>query len=120
MVDRRIIGPVVVNYIRRRSWPLACRAITLQHHHVHPGAMLIIGLVCNYLIRPVDAKWHMSAEAVARLQAASANSAAAAQSGSFGIGKGGLDAEAALFWALVGVPLAWGVWKTLESAVKIF
>jgi hypothetical protein len=36
-----------------------------------------------------------------------------------GIGFGGLDAKAALFWAFVGIPLAWGVWKTLESAVKI-
>ena len=41
------------------------------------------------------------------------------QQGSFGIGKGGLDARAVLFWAFVGVPLAWGVWKTLESAIKI-
>jgi len=47
-------------------------------------------------------------------------SVAAVQSGSFGIGKGGLDVRAALFWAFVGVPLAWGVWKTLESAAKIF
>jgi len=42
------------------------------------------------------------------------------QHGSFGIGTGGLDVKAALFWAFVGVPLAWGVYKTLESAVKIF
>jgi hypothetical protein len=27
---------------------------------------------------------------------------------------------AVLFWAFVGIPLAWGVWKTLESAAKIF
>ena len=39
--------------------------------------------------------------------------------GAYGIGFGGLDARAALFWAFVGIPLAWGVWKTLESAVKI-
>jgi hypothetical protein len=62
----------------------------------------------------------MSAEAVAKLQAASAKSDAAVQHGSFGIGRGGLDAKAALFWAFVGIPLAWGVWKTLESAIKIF
>ncbi|QWG14307.1 OFA family MFS transporter [Bradyrhizobium sediminis] len=116
-----IIGPVVVNYIRE-----AQLAAGVPRDHLYNTtmyilcAMLIVGLVCNYLIKPVDAKWHMSAEAVARLQAASAKSAAAAQPGSFGIGKGGLDVEAALFWALVGVPLAWGVWKTLESAVKIF
>ena len=39
--------------------------------------------------------------------------------GSFGIGKGGLDAKAALFWAFVGIPLAWGIWKTLQSAANI-
>ena len=84
-------------------------------------AMLIAGLICNYLIKPVDHKWHMSADEVAKLQAAaSAKSEAAVQHGSFGIGKGGLDARAALFWAFVGIPLAWGVWKTLESAIKIF
>jgi hypothetical protein len=62
----------------------------------------------------------MSTEEVSRLQAASAKSDAAVQHGSFGIGKGGLDAKAVLFWAFVGIPLAWGVWKTLESAIKIF
>jgi len=82
--------------------------------------MLIIGLICNALVKPVDPKWHMSADEVARLQAATAKSAAAEQSGSFGIGKGGLDIKAALFWAFVGIPLGWGVWKTLESAIKIF
>ena len=28
--------------------------------------------------------------------------------------------KTALAWLAVGVPLAWGVWKTLESALKIF
>ena len=56
----------------------------------------------------------------AKLQAASARSDAAIKHGSFGIGKGGLDLKAVLFWAVVGIPLAWGVWKILESAIKIF
>ncbi|QWG24477.1 OFA family MFS transporter [Bradyrhizobium sediminis] len=116
-----IIGPVVVNYIREAQLTAGVPRDHLYNTTMYIlCAMLIVGLVCNYLIRPVDAKWHMSAEAVARLQTESAKSAAAAQPGSFGIGKGGLDVEAALFWALVGVPLVWGVWKTLESAVKIF
>jgi hypothetical protein len=62
----------------------------------------------------------MSEADVARLQAASAKSEAAMQHGSFGIGKGGLDVRAVLFWLFVGIPLGWGVWKTLESAAKIF
>ena len=44
----------------------------------------------------------------------------AASTGSHGIGFGGLDAKSALFWAFVGIPLAWGVWITLISAAKIF
>ncbi len=116
-----IIGPVVVNYIREFQL-----AAGVSRDHLYDTtlyilcAMLIGGLICNYLIKPVDPKWNMSAEEVARLQAASAKSAAGVQSGSFGIGTGGLDVKAALFWAFVGIPLAWGVWKTLESAIKIF
>ena len=82
--------------------------------------MLIIGLIANYLIKPVDPKWHMSADDVAKLQAANARAVTATPTGSFGIGKGGLDAQAALFWAFVGAPLAWGVWITLKSAVQLF
>jgi hypothetical protein len=80
--------------------------------------MLVAGLICNYLVKPVDPKWYMSPEEVAKLQAANKQGDAAI--GSFGIGKGGLDAKAAAFWLFVGIPLAWGVWKTLESAAKIF
>jgi hypothetical protein len=83
-------------------------------------AMLLAGLICNYLIKPVDSKWHMSEAEVAKLQEKNAATGAATPSDSFGIGKGGLDVSAALFWAFVGIPLAWGVWKTLESAAKIF
>jgi hypothetical protein len=83
-------------------------------------AMLIAGLICNYLIKPVDPKWHMREADVAKLQAASASAATSGPSGSYGIGFGGLDAKAALFWAFVGIPLAWGVWITLQSAAKIF
>jgi MFS family permease len=116
-----IIGPVVVNYIR--DFQLAAG---VPRDHLYDTtmyilcAMLIAGLICNYLVKPVESKWHMSADEVASLQAASAKSAAAAQHGSYGIGTGGLDGKAVLFWAFVGVPLAWGVWKTLESAGKIF
>jgi hypothetical protein len=81
--------------------------------------MLIAGLICNYLIKPVDPKWHMSEAEVAKLQEAGAKGSTT-PSGSFGIGTGGFDGKAALFWAFVCIPLAWGVYKTLESVVKIF
>ena len=114
-----IIGPVVVNYIREAQLAAGVPRDHLYDYTLYILAgMLVIGLICNYLIKPVDAKWNMSAEEVARLQAASAQNAT--HGGSYGIGFGGFDAKAALFWAFVGIPLAWGVWKTLESAIKIF
>ena len=115
-----IIGPVVVNYIREFQLAAGVPRDQLYNTTMYIlCAMLIAGLICNYLIKPVDAKWHMSEAEVAKLQAATASAGASGPSGSYGIGFGGLDAKAALFWAFVGVPLAWGIWKTLESAVKI-
>ena len=114
-----IIGPVVVNYIRE-----AQLAAGVPRDHLYDFimyilcGMLVIGLICNLLVKPVNPKWYMSQDEVNKLQAATAGAAVSA--GSFGIGKGGLDGKAALFWAFVGIPLAWGVWITLESAAKIF
>ena len=115
-----IIGPVVVNYIREAQLAAGVPRDQLYNTTMYIlCAMLVAGLIANYLIKPVDPKWYMSQEAVAKLQAATARSAAAAPTGSFGIGKGGLDLQAALFWAFVGIPLAWGVWITLKNAVRI-
>ncbi len=115
-----IIGPVVVNYLREFQLAAGVPRDKLYDSTMYVlCAMLVAGLICNYLVKPVDPKWHMSEAEVAKLQAATAT-AGAAQSGSFGIGKGGLDARAALFWAFVGIPLAWGVYRTLLSAAKIF
>jgi hypothetical protein len=115
-----IIGPVVVNYIREFQLAAGVPRDQLYNTTMYIlCAMLAAGFICNYLIKPVDPRWHMSADEVARVQAG-AKGAAAVQSGSFGIGKGGLDVKAALFWLFVGIPLAWGVYKTLESAAKIF
>jgi MFS family permease len=114
-----IIGPVVVNYIRE-----AQLAAGVPRDHLYDFTMyilcgmLVIGLICNFLVRPVNPKWYMKADEVAKLQAASA--AGTATAGSYGIGKGGLDLPAAIFWAFVGIPLAWGVWITLKSVSTLF
>jgi MFS family permease len=113
-----IIGPVVVNYIREFQLAAGVPRDQLYNTTMYIlCGMLVIGLICNYMIKPVEKKWYMSEAEVAKLQAATAKGTAT--SGSFGIGKGGLDGPAMLFWAFVGIPLAWGVWKTLVSAARI-
>jgi MFS family permease len=115
-----IVGPVVVNYLREFQL-----AAGVPRDHLYDTTMyilcgmLVAGLMCNYLVRPVDPKWHMSADEVAKLQAAGVVTQTV-PGGSFGIGKGGLDARTALFWAFVGIPLGWGVYVTLMNAAKIF
>jgi hypothetical protein len=114
-----IIGPVVVNYIREFQLAAGVPRDQLYNTTMYIlCAMLIAGLICNYLVKPVDSKWYMSEAEVAKLQT-STGAANAGQTGSFGIGTGGLDGKAALFWLFVAIPLAYGVYKTLESAVKI-
>lgn len=40
--------------------------------------------------------------------------------GSFGIGRGGLDGKALLAWAVVGIPILWGVWVTVQKTAALF
>src|SRR6202041_3540844 len=55
-----IIGPVVVNYIRE-----AQLAAGVPRDHLYDRTMyilcgmLVVGLICNFLIKPVAAKWYM-------------------------------------------------------------
>ena len=36
------------------------------------------------------------------------------------VGSGGFDIRALLAWAAVGIPLAWGIWITLQKALVLF
>lgn len=116
-----IVGPVVVNYIREAQIAAGVAPgpeLYTSTMYILAG-MLALGLVANAFVKPLSDKWFMSEEEVASLQAKTA-AAAAGPTGSFGIGKGGFDAKAALAWAVVGIPLLWGVWITLRNSLAIF
>jgi hypothetical protein len=72
------------------------------------------------VVEPVNPKWHMTDDELATERAKLHEKTSVAQTGSFGIGTGGFDAKAAAFWLLVGIPLAWGVVKTVEKALVLF
>ena len=114
-----VIGPVVVNYIREFNKAAGVPADKLYDVTTYVLAgMLVLGFIANSLVRPVNQKWFMKDSEVAELNA-KANSAAATINGSHGIGLGGLTPKALLAWLGVGIPLAWGVWITIQSALKI-
>jgi MFS family permease len=116
-----ILGPVVVNYLhdKRLAENVPVDQIYGPIFYVLAG-MLALGWIANLLVRPVDSKWHMSEAEVAAVQTGRKPVAAAAEPASSAIGKGRLDARAASFWLLVGVPLAWGIWNTVEKALALF
>jgi MFS family permease len=116
-----ILGPVVVNYLHdtRVAAGVPPDQIYGPIFFILAG-MLVVGFIANLLVRPVASKWHMSEAEVAAELAKLHEKATAVQTGSFGIGKGGLDFKAFLFWMLVGVPLAWGIWNTFEKALVLF
>jgi len=85
--------------------------------------LLLLGFFCNLLIRPVAGKWFMSAE-----QLAYERKLAHERAGE-GLGSGWVAAATSggttsmtmvLAWGAVGIPLAWGVWVTLQKAIVLF
>jgi MFS family permease len=114
-----ILGPWVVNHIRQAQLDAG-----VSHDRVYDRTMLIlagflvVGLVVNQFVRPLAAKWFMSDDEVAKAQSKAAS--ATATTSSHGIGLGGLSGNVILAWLAVGVPLAWGVWKTVTKALQLF
>jgi MFS family permease len=115
-----IVGPVVVNYIREAQLNAGVpRELVYDFTMYILAGMLVVGLLCNFMIRPLAAHWFMKPEEMAALQAHSQASAIVTP-GPMGIGRWQLNATSILAWLAVGIPIAWGVWITLKSAFVLF
>jgi MFS family permease len=113
-----IVGPVIVNYMHDSRVAQGVPPNEIYHpiFYVLAG-LLVAGFIANLLIRPLDKKWFMSEEEVAALQAKLKSRAEAVASA---VASSGFDIKALLAWAAVGIPLAWGIWITLEKALVLF
>jgi len=117
-----IIGPVVVNYMREYQLGLGIPRdqVYNQTMYILTG-FLVVGLICNLLIRPVAPKWFMTPEELAEEKRLAHDRAAANDVGSGpGSGRQTSMVMVVLAWAVVIIPLAWGVYRTLLSALKFF
>jgi hypothetical protein len=83
--------------------------------------MLVVGLLCNLMIKPLDKKHFMTEAELTEEKRLAHDRAAAAEVGS-GSGGGGQTSGAWVYlaWAAVGIPLAWGVYRTALSVAKFF
>ncbi len=119
-----VLGPVVVNYMREYQLGLGIprEQVYNQTMYILVG-MLLVGLICNLLVRPLDDKWFMTDEELSEERRLAHEKAAAAELVR-GEEPGSDDAVGpmvvAFAWAAVGIPLAWGVYRTLQSVAKFF
>jgi hypothetical protein len=80
----------------------------------------VLGFICNMLVRPVAEKYFMSDAELAAERALSHDQGAdGARSLEWQAAPGSLPLVL-LAWAVVVVPLAWGVWVTLQKTAVLF
>ncbi len=110
-----IVGPVIVNYIREAEIGAGVPRERIYDVTLYVlAALLVGGFVANALVRPLAPRWFMpEPEAPAAREART-------EARDFGIGRGEFDARAALAWFAVGLPIAWGAWVALASALVLF
>lgn len=84
--------------------------------------MLIVGLVATLMVRPLADKWLMSdAESAQEMRLAQGKSATT-QLGfatDFHHNNEWSTMKVGLAWALVGIPLAWGIYRTLVAVRQV-
>lgn len=118
-----IVGPVVVNYMHdmRQESKVPFDQIYGPIFYVLAG-MLVVGFVANLLVRPVDEKFFMSDEELAKeKQLAHEKSEASAASASGPVNSETSSMMTVVFaWLAVGIPLAWGVSLTVQKAAILF
>jgi MFS family permease len=118
-----IIGPVVVNYMREYQLGLGIPRYQVYNQTMYIlVGMLAIGLICNLLVRPLPDKWFMSDAELADERRLAHEKATAAEVGMVSSGRDEATSPLKLWlaWAVVGLPLAWGVYRTLISVGKFF
>lgn len=122
-----ILGPVVVNYMReyQLSLGIAREAVYNTTMYILAG-MLVVGLICNLMIRPVAEKYFMTPEELEREKhrahekMATTDTRAPVVVDMSRIGSGGSPALLMLAWAAVAIPLVWGIATTLQKAAVLF
>lgn len=119
-----VLGPSLVNYVREyqiaHGVPKA-EAYDLAMYML--AGLILLGLACNALVRPLADKYFMTEEELAteKRLAHERDVAASSGTGSGVVATGGSNPAIATFaWLAVGLPILYGVWVTLQKAAVLF
>ncbi len=117
-----ILGPVVVNYMHdiRLEEKIPFDQIYGPIFYVL-AAMLVLGLIANLLIRPVADHYFMSPEELAHEKQLAHEKSLAASASDDEVDKHrSTNTGLTLAWLAVGLPLAYGIWVTLQKSAVLF
>ena len=119
-----VLGPILVNYIR--EYQLAHGVAKADSYTITMyilAGMLVLGLICNAMVRPVANKYFMTDAELAAERKLAHDRDVAAEVGTGNGNAGNATSNPALVlaaWLAVGLPLAWGVITTVGKAVVLF
>jgi MFS family permease len=117
-----VLGPVLVNYVREYQLEHGVRRAEAYSFTMYVLAgLLALGFVCNLMIQPVAKKYYMTRAELAALDATGPGAGAAQGSTATQVTQDVSPSWlVAVAWLAVVIPIAWGVWITLQKAAVIF
>ncbi|MFD3206321.1 OFA family MFS transporter [Pseudomonas sp. LS_2] len=116
-----VLGPVLITYLRESQLAAGvARAAAYDMTLYILAGLLVLGFICNLLVRPVADKYFMTDAELAAERALSHDKGAdSARSLEWHAAPGSLPLVL-IAWAVVVIPLAWGVWITLQKTAVLF
>jgi hypothetical protein len=117
-----VLGPMLITYFRDSQIAAGVPRSTVYDTTMYVLAgLLVVGLICNLLVRPVAQKYFMTDEQLAA-ERKRAHDVATANAVGPAPGVSAATAQAWVFaaWVGVGIPILWGVWITLQKVMVLF
>jgi MFS family permease len=118
-----VLGPVLVNYIREFQIDAGVPPTQAYNSTMYILAgLLLLGLICNRLVGPLAERHSVTDPNPGRVGNPERDKTIAARPTGEPTWRPGRSSYplVAVVWLLVGIPILWGVWRTLESTFVLF
>ncbi len=116
-----VLGPVLVNYLREYQLSIGVPRASVYDITLYIlSGLLVLGFICNALVRPVADKYFMTDEQLKAEQAIGHDKGAGGSTVLEWKADPSTKPFAVVAWLVVGIPLAWGIWVTLQKTAVLF
>lgn len=113
-----VVGPMLIAAARQTQLDHGVpKALVYDGTLYLMAGLLVVGLICNLLIRPVPQSYQMTADQLAREEGLLHESTTAAETEA--AARGGLGVLGVLAWLAVGLPFAVGLLIALQKAAAL-